>query len=70
MVLTMLPMTAIADTGKKTPAYGTFADGGYYMFCMTSNTTKSPITVETDPSVLSVEINLPDTPSKVFYVEN
>lgn len=70
MVLTMLPMTAIADTEKKTPAYGIFGDGGYYMWSLAGSPALAPVTVETYPSVRSVQINFPDTPSKVFYVEN
>lgn len=64
MALTMLTMTAMADTGTATQAHGRLADGGYNIYCLSGGY----VTVDTYPSLRSVQLG--STALRVFYVEN
>lgn len=72
MVLTLLPTaSAFADssataTDATTSAHGRLADGGYNIYCLSGEY----VTVDTYPSLRSVQLGFPNSTRKVFYVEN
>lgn len=53
-------------TGTETSAHGRLADGGYNIYCLSGQY----VTVDTYPSLRSVQLTFPDTALKTFYVEN
>ncbi len=72
MALTLLPMTSAATTSTSAgtdtaaPAHGRLADGGYHIYCLSGRY----VTVDTYPSLRSVQLAFPDSTPVVFYVEN
>lgn len=70
--LTLLPMVSTAtestpaDTDTVTPAHERLADGGYNIYCQSGEY----VTVDTYPSLRSVQLTFPGTTRKVFHVEN
>ena len=70
--LTLLPMVSTAtestpaDTDTVTSAHERLADGGYNIYCRSGEY----VTVDTYPSLRSVQLTFPGTTHKVFHVEN
>ncbi|NLB78885.1 MAG: hypothetical protein GX796_08605 [Clostridiaceae bacterium] len=70
--LALIPMVSTtaeattADTGSVTPAHGRLTDGGYNIYCRSGEY----VTVDTYPSLRSVQLTFPDATRKVFHVEN
>ncbi|MDD4113333.1 MAG: DUF6273 domain-containing protein [Herbinix sp.] len=70
--LTLVPMVSTAakstsaDTGSVTPAHERLTDGGYNIYCRSGEY----VTVDTYPSLRSVQLAFPDAAHKVFHVEN
>lgn len=70
MTLTLLPMASVTaasiptDTDSATPAHGRLADDGYNIYCLSG----SYVTVDTYPSIRSVQLAFPDAALVVFYV--
>jgi hypothetical protein len=71
MTLTLLKAisasaSTLSTTDAAASAHGRLADGGYNIYSLSGNY----VTVDTYPSLRSVELSFPDSVLKMFYVEN